>query len=116
MINEQFLSGCTDKQIEMGVAWLQASEINNFWFDPETGTLFKYFKNSNEVYIFSPCSNPNDIIPIQIEYNITLQSDHIGNGVWFADDTMDITVGNKNPLRAICEVYILMNINKERNV
>ena len=109
MINAEFLAICTDQQINFGVAWLEAkANPADSWVIPYNNMLFKW----NIDHEFEPCTIPNDIMPIAFANGISLQSDHVGNGIWFADDTMDITVGNTNPLRAICEVYILMSVNK----
>jgi hypothetical protein len=104
MINKEFLADCSDEQINKGVAWLEA---NN------PASINDHMRlNKCRIGFYKFCLNPSDIMPIQIANNISLQSDHVGNGVWFADDAEDITIGSTNPLRAICEVYILMSVAK----
>jgi hypothetical protein len=76
--------------------------------------------NSDEAYLMCKerdeeidyCNNPNDIMPIAFENNIGV-CPWIDN--WLATfEPEDILAKvaestNKNPLRAICEVFILMN-------
>lgn len=123
MITQEFLSQCTDEQINFGVAWLEAkSDKSNCWRIPYNNMLFKNIINHE----FEPCTNPNDIMPIAFANEISLKScdeyDVDGNIVkqWVAYNGGDYRQveykkersWNANPLRAICEVYILMSVNK----
>ena len=61
---------------------------------------------------FDPCNNPNDIMPIAFDNKISLN--YLGplTDEWAAtidDIDEDCYSENKNPLRAACESYILMN-------
>jgi hypothetical protein len=109
MINAEFLAGCSDDQINMGVAWCLAKTNANFWKDPETGALYKHYKHNKDVERFDPCSDPNDIMPIAFANGIGTRFS-LDNG-WIARSKVTISYNN-NPLRAICEVYILMSVEK----
>ena len=117
MITQEFLSQCSEGQINKGVAWLQSGVDVNFWADCETGALYKYFKSSSDVERFESCTNPSDAWPI-IEWIFN-------QGVTFAMNDGGIMTGNlgskyggikldiaAKPLRAAMEVYILMSVNK----
>ena len=125
MITPEFLQGCTDEQINMGVGWLEAKKANiknrllHSWstLDGDVVWCGRYFK---------PSSYPNDAMPIAFDNSISLKSadeyDFDGNLVkqYVAYDGSDWRnvehgkqrVWNKNPLRAICEVYLLMSNEK----
>ena len=77
--------------------------------------------NSDELYLvcddsdeeINYCENPNDIMPIATEHKIGSRWSH-GHDKWgseclYDEDEYCIYVFNENRLRAICEVYILMN-------
>ena len=50
-------------------------------------------------------------MPLAVEYGVWLQPDHIGDGKLHAYDDVN-SAANKNPLRAICEVLVLLKVNK----
>tara|TARA_R110002126_G_scaffold101189_13_gene233213 strand:- start:29 stop:379 length:351 start_codon:yes stop_codon:yes gene_type:complete len=116
MIDIEFLSGCDDNQINRGVAWIEAInlDINTMQrliiISALSGRIFKNWR------IFNPCANPNDIMPIAFANRIDIKHDYdvlesvtvlIGD-----EDDYLYWATNTNPLRAICEVYILMSVNK----
>jgi hypothetical protein len=104
-ITTQFLSQCTDEQINKGVAWLEISKSALLGKDCEVKLFLM-------LGMYDPCSDTDFSWPIIFGNDISIQADHIGNGVWFASDLMDMTIANKNPLRAAMEVYILMSVSK----
>mgnify|MGYP003648537022 FL=1 len=110
MINQEFLSQCSDDQINKGVAWLKAKNLSY----SDLGEMLHY----NDEFLFGMysdplyyCSNPNDIMPIAFANRIGLDS--LFSGKWVALSpswsSSGIESTTANPLRAICEVYILMN-------
>ena len=123
MITQEFLSQCSDEQINKGVAWLECkkSDINNGLFgswvmiNDQPTWHGRYFK---------PSSYPNDIMPIAFANEISIEKEEgeeewcAMSGVRYADgyyypvQAYDMFSTNTNPLRAICEVYILMSVNK----
>lgn len=122
MITKQFLSTCTDEQINKGVAWLESKKLgleNPCEFMSYDNDLI--FKDGE--YSFSPCTNPNDAMPIAFANEISLMRDWERSGMYTAIGTrsevrslgehkkpIEITI--KNPLRAAMEVYILMSAEK----
>jgi hypothetical protein len=121
MINKEFLANCSDEQINAGVAWAKCSDrfLGGAFFDGN----------------YCPrryCIRPKDIMPIAFANNIALiplsdNDNEIGmstfNGDWkaVANESNDREFGfdckfyesiSDNPLRAICEVYILMSVAK----
>ena len=111
MITPEFLQGCTDAQIDRGVAWIKVSEVSI------TGIGFfiisKYSKNVVKMgcamFSFHPCSYPNDAWPIMIENDIVVMRRRgIGDRVEHIAYSGIIRTINKNPLRAAMEVYLLM--------
>jgi hypothetical protein len=134
MINAEFLANCSDEQIEQGVAWIKCKGTS---FDPSISSYYRFFSCiDNRIYFhgthFEPCYRPNDIMPIAFANKIALiplsdNNNEIGmstfNGDWKAmtNESNDGEFGfdckfyesiSDNPLRAICEVYILMSVAK----
>ncbi len=123
MINQEFLSNCADEQINKGVAWL----LIKAW-----GATYNHKRKSIDYYCckgllksidgggLNYCTNPNDIMPIAFENRINQISPTEHRDLWRATATEgggnwsinDHTSTNTNPLRAICEVYILMSVTK----
>jgi len=124
MINAEFLSQCSDEQINKGVAWCVVSNANiSMKLTSEKYSFAASFlrSKSNKTLINYKlyCTSPNDIMPIAFANAISLET-HDGS-MWWADapiikdDSLEKTITSrelKNPLRAICEVYILMSVNK----
>lgn len=111
MITPEFLQSCTDEQINKGVAWLQAkaaiiNSYGNWWHSVGEPNIIYKGSFSNH---FQPCVWPNDIMPIAFANFISLRFSR-DNG-WVARKGMHVSF-NKNPLRAICEVCILMECSK----
>lgn len=120
MITQEFLSQCSDEQINKGVAWLEAInlDINTMQrliiISAISRRIFKSWR------VFHPCTNPNDIMPIAFSNRINLISPLEHKDKWAASATKgggnwsinDFKAVSTNPLRAICEVYILMSVNK----
>jgi hypothetical protein len=126
MINEEFLESCSDEQINKGVVWAKISRYKligvckaQLAVDKNTA---KNLARDINCGMFNPCEYPSDIIPIQIANRIGLISDDESikpNWIAIAEkitgrhhEYYDIEVQNANPLRAICEVYILMSVEK----
>lgn len=119
MINPEFLKECDDDQINKGVAWLECkkSDINHrllhSWtmLNEQPSWCGRYFK---------PSSYPNDIMPIAFANGIAIMPD--SDGSWKSGSLpsdpertfgwANFGRGYKNPLRAICECYILMSVSK----
>lgn len=117
MITQEFLSQCSDEQINKGVAWLR------FCGMVEDGDDWKEYIDLADIpkdpVWPEYCTNPNDIMPIAFANAISLET--FDGSLWWADapiikdDLLEKTITSKelkNPLRAICEVYILMSVNK----
>lgn len=113
MINAEFLSRCSDEQISKGVAWIEAGKLSVYGRYSWTTRLM----TNPPAY----CTNPNDIMPIAFANGIfvipCIDGKYMAsNGVY--DLAIDEIVDEcnwslkTNPLRAICEVYILMSVNK----
>ena len=105
-ITQEFLSQCSDNQINKGVGWIEAKNLSYsdlgeiLHYDDE----FLFGMYSDPLYY---CSNPNDIMPIGFANRIDVVARGIDDD-WYAVYGKN-TCLNTNPLRAICEVYILMN-------
>ena len=116
-ITPNFLSQCTDEQINKGVAWCRAGQLGfanpcEFLSRKSNNPEKQYFiLTASDDWDFNPCTNPNDIMPIAFANRIALDS--LFSGKWVALSpswsSSGIESTNANPLRAICEVYILMN-------
>jgi hypothetical protein len=118
MITQEFLSQCSDEQINKGAAWLEASKANikRHGFFIASKHYCNRITMGCAMFSFEPCANPNDIMPIAFANRIDIKHDYdvlesvtalIGN-----EDDYLYWATNTNPLRAICEVYILMSVNK----
>ena len=119
MIAPDFLQGCTDEQINMGVAWIKAkkSDISKhkvLWVKLNKDVLRDLFSDR-----FTPCTNPNDAWPIILENKIDIyfNSANTISGIYdgaykHIDNKTGIPCENKNPLRAAMEVYLLMSNEK----
>jgi hypothetical protein len=125
MINAEFLGNCSDEQINKGVVWLAIKE----W-----GSDSNHKRKSIDYYCsqgllnsvtagnVNYCANPSDIMPCAFDNGIGLIFDDESikpNWIAIAEkvtgrhhEYYDIEVQNTNPLRAICEVYILMSVAK----
>jgi hypothetical protein len=130
MINAEFLAGCSDEQIEKGVAWIFASKSSIFKLRVFNCSLNRAV--GCRINWFRPCLIPNNIMPIAFDNKIAIiplsdNDNEIGmstfSGDWkaMANESNDGEFGfdckfyesiNDNPLRAICEVYILMSVAK----
>ena len=110
MITPEFLQGCTDEQINMGVSWLKIK----LEFDMgRMNTLQFLLCNSRLITPRPYCTNPNDAWPIMMSNDIDICR---RKGVSYRRETIArnglIQVINENGLRAVCEVYILMSNEK----
>lgn len=118
MITQEFLSQCSEEQINKGVAWLESKKGVKA-FSQRRDQLLKFTSLSVSYGLasnFNPCTNPNDIMPIAFANKVDIRHDYdvlesvtalIGN-----EDDYLYWATNTNPLRAIAEVYILMSVNK----
>ena len=103
MITPEFLSTCTDDQINFGVAWLEAKKDSaNSWRIPYNNMLFK----GNINHQFEPCTNPNDAWPIIYDNNILIRPMFNEGKFWLAQIYQTKSY-SKNPLRAAMEVYLM---------
>lgn len=110
MINQEFLSQCTDEQINLGVAWLKCKKLS----------IHGRYSWTTRLLTNPPkyCTSPNDIMPIAFANRINLVSPGGRHSKWTASQSHnggmwsinDFVRSNENPLRAICEVYILMSV------
>jgi hypothetical protein len=121
MISKEFLENCSDEQVNMGVAWLEAkstTDIKKHIERVKSLSICGYEWWDRKVIFY--CKNPNDIMPIAFanRINLTSPSEHRdlwkasatkGGGNWSINDFMS---ANLSPLRAIAEVYILMSVEK----
>ena len=106
MITPEFLQSCADEQINKGVAWLEVNKE----FNLSDMCKFQYFACNAYLTDFRDyCTNPNDAMPVAFANFISLRFSR-DNG-WIARKGMHVCF-NKNPLRAICEVYLLMSNDK----
>lgn len=107
MINQEFLSQCTDEQINKGVAWLVTkSDPSKFGAAFLHGVIVL-----DEFYPTKYCTRPNDAWPIILENKISI-IDWLDGWEAFENKAIGAKSYNTNPLRAICEVYILMSVSK----
>ena len=126
MITQEFLSQCSDEQINRGVAWIESKKGVKA-FSQRRDQLLKFTSLSVSYGLasnFNPCVNPSDIMPIAFANEISIEKEEgeeewcAMSGVRYADSyyypvrAYDIFSTNANPYRAICEVYILMSVNK----
>jgi len=107
MITQEELSGMSDFDINKLVAKLSGIE---FWTSSRHVIPNSQIRGDTLDY----CNNPSDIMPIAFESFIGV--DPVSNGrdfmayIYSSDRrTYKYFSINKNPLRAICEVFILMN-------
>lgn len=115
MINADFLSQCTDEEINKGVAWCNVTNKNiSMLHTPDS--IDNLWCNYVLSRIRPFCSMPDAIMPIAFANKVDIRHDYdvlesvtalIGN-----EDDYLYWATNTNPLRAICEVYILMSVNK----
>lgn len=127
MINAEFLSQCSDEQINRGVVWAKISKYKligacNAQSEIEFNTSQNLAKDLS-CGLFNPCEYPDDIMPIAFANNISIDlskpcsdlggDDEFINGKYFSySEDCEFSAYNENYLRAICEVYILMSVKK----
>ena len=108
MITQDFLSQCSDEQINKGVAWIEAMSGDD--------TIYVHPCDAWFSSVINYCSNPKIIMPIAFGNKIDIRHDYetLGSVTALIGDEDDYLywVTNQNPYRAICEVYILMSVNK----
>ena len=111
MITQEFLSQCSDDQVNRGVAWLRFCGI------VEVGDNWKDFINLSDIpkkpnwpkY----CSNPITTMPIAFANKIDITHSKTNTGQSYASNCgIQSVAKNNGMLRAICEVYILMSVKK----
>ena len=120
-ITAQFLSQCTEAQINKGVAWAKLSSykitgLSIAQLTVDHNTAQNLVKDLN-CGLFNPCEYPNDIMPIAFANEISVIFDgmpmaatEVALGESFC--SMELSSFSGSPLRAICEVYILMSVSK----
>jgi hypothetical protein len=69
--------------------------------------VFVYLKPNSKVR-FEPCTNWNDVMPIAIDNQISIEP--YFNSVWMVRKSKTYSL-NQNPRRAICEVFLMMEGN-----
>jgi ABC-type uncharacterized transport system substrate-binding protein len=117
MIDEEYVSKCTDEQINMCVAWIKASKIT---LTPNSFELFQQLSDKPFYcgHDYNPTSNYNECIPLAIQCGMNIEfpnQDFGGMGTISAYDEYNKSIcydfdDNDNHMRLICEVYILLNI------
>lgn len=107
MITKEFLESCTDEQINKCVAWL---EVNSLFGLDGICKIQQVVCNKLLSMPINYCSNPNDTMPIGFANRIGVSPRGVDDK-WKAHSWKHEVV-NPNPLRAICEVYILMSVGK----
>ena len=121
-ITAQFLSQCTDHEINLGMAWLETrdsfellEEDDGFPFGGGSDYVTHVFNDgldftNDECHTFSfmRINRINLISPLEHRDKWTASATN-GGGNWSIND---FTSTNANPLRAICECYILMSVSK----
>ena len=126
MIDKEFLQGCTDEQINKGVAWCEASKADcltdDFTHNDRLSTTQRGHIKSNSAWHadihpdFTPCTSPNDAWPIMMANNIvTVPNNEDSRVVGKNLSTECIAVwvdSNDKLLRAAMEVYLLMSNEK----
>jgi len=122
MINQEFLSQCSDDQINKGVAWCRAGQLGfanpcEFLSRKSNNPEKQYFiLTASDDWDFKPCTNPNDIMLIAFANNFLIEPPNFFTNKWSVTKYYIVeNIGERsvkatsiNPLRAICEVYILM--------
>tara|TARA_R110000824_G_scaffold400649_2_gene608651 strand:- start:9 stop:356 length:348 start_codon:yes stop_codon:yes gene_type:complete len=113
-ITQDFLSQCSDDQINKGVAWLTIKEWG--YGNKHKRKSIDYFcsqglLNSVTAGNVNYCNNPNDAWPIILENEMLIRPVFDDSGYWMAQMYQTHT-HSKNPLRAAMEVYILMSVAK----
>jgi hypothetical protein len=108
MITTEYLAGCSDEQINHGVAWLECKKLS-FSEDCQVRSYKDNLISLDGEFDFVPCQNPNDIMPIAFANKISIGPALTNE--WVARLNGFICY-NTNPLRAICEAYILMSVAK----
>jgi hypothetical protein len=117
MIDEEYLSKCTDDSINLGVAWIEASKME---LTPNSFELFQQIHGAPiyRGHYYRPTFNYNECMPIAIKCGMNIEFPHkdLGNigtiSVYIRGNT-DISfdfLNRDNHLRLICEAYILSNI------
>ena len=106
MITQEFLQQCSDEQINKGVEWMLCKELSLCDHSPFDDYQFGYFNTLNY------CTSPNDIMPIAFANMFSICPIFRNSDTYRVGSRCGIYVFNANPLRAICEVYILMSVNK----
>ena len=113
MITPEFLQACTDEQINMGVAWLEA----------KAGKPLKMYCGEVNIVVlnqllfpFNPCTSPNDAWPIMMANNIRVfprpKEPFAKARTCALPVYVDAKCGNEGLLRAAMEVYLLMSNDK----
>ena len=119
-ITTQFLSQCTDEQINKGIAWVEASKCETGTGDGNFDmrlTVSQEIESKAErsglwvspAATFLPCTDPSDIMPIAFANGIGVEPPESGANY---NENYKVYSEHLNPLRAICEVYILMSVSK----
>ena len=134
-ITTQFLSQCTDEQINKGIAWVEASKCETGTGDGNFDmrlTVSQEIESKAErsglwvspAATFLPCTDPSDIMPIAFANGIGVEPPEsganyneweAGSGLFIRENGVQnykVYSEHLNPLRAICEVYILMSVSK----
>ena len=107
MIDQKFLQGCTDEQIEKGVAWLKVVNENLPMIPSSNSELLSGWANAALTFPNNCCSIPNDAWPIILESRIGITFGQSGERAVKMLNGKTIQVINENPLRAAMEVYLL---------
>ena len=110
MIDQKFLQGCTNGQINMGVAWLKVVNKNFSMLHTPDSAFDNLYCNSVLSIVRAYCTNPNDAWPIILENDINIKHSPTRTGMHCASHCQinSMTKNKSRVLRAAMEVYLLM--------
>lgn len=115
MIDQKFLQGRTDEQINIMTAWVKlrsgvdASNMSEYLYAFQRGWSTRRLR-----VLFNPCTSPNDAWPIIIANSIEISGkpdEYSGQAraSSFVGGLFSVADGNDRLLRAAMEVYLLMS-------
>tara|TARA_R110000751_G_scaffold80229_1_gene162028 strand:- start:132 stop:467 length:336 start_codon:yes stop_codon:yes gene_type:complete len=111
MIDIEFLSQCTDEQINSGVAWAKLSSLSLKDYEKRSSTaMFKWYGPSRGYQSY--CMSPNHAWPIIDSNGITVGPVFTSSDRIKIATCKDFWIRDANGLRAAMIVYILMMVAK----
>lgn len=106
-MNKINVSELTDVELNRAMIWLYHTK--GLWTDPDTGT--PYCSDIGDAYQVYFLDKWDLTMPLAVENKVWLQPDCMGNGFIHAYDD-DYSAKAINPLRAICEVLVMIKLEK----